>query len=86
MIGKRLREFRRAAGIQRFSLARAAAVRELYIAQLEQGEIQVPKADKLVSIVKGLASITGQPPMQVLEYLLQDALQDDTNAPAGGGR
>jgi predicted transcriptional regulator len=84
-IGSRLKEFRRVAGIPRFSLARAAAVSELYIAQLERGEIQVPKADKLVGIVKGLASISGQHPMQVLEYLLQDMLAD-TNAPAGGGR
>ena len=87
-IGVRLKELRRAAGITRPALARATAgVSEGYITHIERGDIGDPKTSTLIRIVRGLASITGQPPMQVLEYLLQDALQNaDTNAPAGGGR
>jgi len=85
-IGVRLKELRKMTGITRPVLARAAAgVSEGYLTQIEHGYIGDPKTSTLIRIVKGLASITGRPPMEVLEYLLQDALVD-TNAPAGGGR
>jgi len=85
MVGARLRQMREAAGISRPVLARAAGIGESHLTDLEKGVLADPKVSTFVRIVKGLAAVTGQPPMQVLEYLLQDALVD-TNAPAGGGR
>jgi hypothetical protein len=65
-------------------LAHRAGVGETFLGDLERGERGDIRVSTLVRIVKGLASITGQPPMVVLGQVLQDVLAD--NAPAGGGR
>jgi transcriptional regulator with XRE-family HTH domain len=84
-IGARLRRMREAAGISRPVLARAAGVGESYLTVLEKGQLTNPGVASFTRVVMAMSKLTGRPPVEVLEYLLQDALVD-TNAPADGGR
>jgi predicted transcriptional regulator len=84
-VGSAIRRMREEVGVPRRILAHRAGVGETFLGDLERGERTDLRVSTLVRIVNGLASITGQPPMRVLEYLLQDALVE-ANAPAGGGR
>lgn len=85
VVGPAIRRMRENARAPRRTLANRAGVGETFLGDLERGERGDIRVSTLVRIVKGLASITGQSPIEVLEYLLQDVLVD-TNAPAGGGR
>jgi predicted transcriptional regulator len=85
VVGPAIRRMRENARVPRRILAHRAGVGETFLGDLERGERSDLRVSTLVRIVRGLASITGQPPMRVLEYLLQDALVE-ANAPAGGGR
>jgi len=85
MIGPAIRRLRESARAPRRVLAHRAGVGETFLGDLERGERTDLRVFTLVRIVRGLASITGRPPMEVLKYLLQDTLVD-TNAPADGGR
>jgi predicted transcriptional regulator len=85
VVGPAIRRMRESAQVPRRILAHRAEVGETFLGDLERGERGDMRVSTLVRIVRGLAAITGRPPMRVLEYLLLDALVD-TNAPAGGGR
>jgi len=84
-VGPAIRRLRVSARAPRRVLAHMAEVGETFLGELERGERTDLRVSTFIRIVRGLASITGQPPMQVLEQVLQDALVD-TNAPASGGR
>jgi predicted transcriptional regulator len=87
VVGPAIRRMRENARVPRRILAYRAGVGETFLGDLERGERTDLRVSTLVRIVRGLASTTGRPPMEVLKYLLRDALQDaNTNAPAGGGR
>jgi predicted transcriptional regulator len=83
-VGARLRAVREEMGISRPILARAAEMTEGHLYRLERGDIEI-QLSTFLKIVRGLANITGRPPMEVLKYLLQGVLVE-TRAPAGGGR
>jgi predicted transcriptional regulator len=83
VVGPAIRRMRENARAPRRILAHRAGVGETFLGDLERGERGDVRVSTLIRIVKGLASITGQPAMEVLEQVLQDVL--DTNAPAGGG-
>ena len=85
LVGPAIRRLREDARAPRRILAHRAGVGETFLGDLERGERGDVRVSTLVRIVKGLADLTGQPPMEVLEQVLQDVLLD-TNAPAGGGR
>ncbi len=87
VVGPAIRRMRENARVPRRILAHRARVGETFLGDLEKGRRGDLRVSTFLRIVAGLGSITGQPPMKVLEYLLQDALQDEvTSAPAGGGR
>jgi predicted transcriptional regulator len=86
VVGPMIRRMRENARVPRRILAHRTGVGETFLGDLEKGRRGDLRVSTFLRIVKGLASVTGRPPMEVLEYLLQDALQDETNAPAGGGR
>ncbi len=85
VVGPAIRRMRENARVPRHILAHRAGVGETFLGDLERGERGDLRVSTFLRIVRGLASITGQAPMKVLEHLLQDELAD-TNAPAGGGR
>ena len=84
-VGPAIRRMRDSARVPRRILAHRAGVGETFLGDLERGERTDLKVSTLLRIVRGLASITGRPPTEVLEQVLQDTLAD-TNAPVGGGR
>jgi predicted transcriptional regulator len=83
VVGRAIRRMR--GGVPRRILAHRAGVGETFLGDIERGQRADLRVSTFLRIIVGLADITGQPPMKVLEHLLQDVLAD-TNAPAGGGR
>jgi predicted transcriptional regulator len=85
VVGPAIRRMRENARVPRRILAHRAGVGETFLGDLERGERGDLRVSTFLRIVLGLATVTGQPPVEVLGQLLQDA-RVDTNAPAGGGR